>query len=234
MQKVNTQQFSDMNEKMMTTMESNHTMSTTMLDMRKQFEQMSKFMNEMADTLEKALQRPAASTSVEMTLSQHRAKRTQQRTSSNSTSSQSKMSQDSSQDSSIYKSPEKKKQRPREKARQDKTMEADKPQIAAAYSEEWDLNLDIQKEVHNFDGNVDRAECEHDSTTVDTTEVCLNLEDIFNYSQMQDTQSPRPTAKLLMSKDNEDNAPNHQLRTIAAPLDPQYTINMDSFGATGL
>jgi hypothetical protein len=148
-------------------------------------------MIEMAAKLETALKNQQDHMSDDLTLSQQRAaKRSQRSLSSNSTSSHSKMSQDSSQDSSIYKSPEKKKPRPRDGPPTAPTITTYTTTSAISH------NASNQRQIKDHpDDPFNQAVTESDAVFIDqdhlseASDVCLNLDDIFNQTNQSGLQS---------------------------------------------
>jgi hypothetical protein len=201
------QQFSEIQGKVLTTLESQHSMSQTMLDMREQFDKISTFMIDMAAKLEMAMKGQQGQISEELTLSQQRVmKRSQQSSSSQSTSSHSKMSHDSSQDSSIYKSPEKKKHRPREfprKAQQANTLNTQMTATSTGVTNKTHQN-DNQADILNHYGKDYEAEYDPEHMS-DASDVCLNLEDAFNHTQQQDKKSYMSSDLRLSKETNRQN-----------------------------
>ncbi|KAI2510296.1 hypothetical protein MHU86_4174 [Fragilaria crotonensis] len=227
--KETSHQFSDMNDKILLTMESQQDMSYTMLDMRKQFEQLSQFMTAMADKMEIAMTRQhidGTKYSNPGNLENPRANKRSQHSGGSSVhsgSTKSKTSQDSSQDTSVYRSPEKKKQHTRSKHRigddeHNNCIIADKidkdkikPIEGLAYQEEKGEGFAI----HGIGGE-DLLEDMSESS-----DVCLNLEDAFEELQHANT---------LHQASGQHHIGNLASREAPTDLDDQYTRPLDPDG----
>ena len=192
--KETSHQFSDMNNKIILTMESQHDMSHTMLEMRKQFERLSQFMTAMADKMEIAMTRQHTDGTTNLNtlnLDNPRANKRSQHgggSSVHSGSTTSKTSQDSSQDTSVYRSPEKKKQHTRSNHRigedkHDNRIVAEKidkdriqPIEGLVYQEEKGEGF----AMHRIGG-------EDPEDMSESSDVCLYLEDAFERLQPKKT-----------------------------------------------
>jgi hypothetical protein len=217
-----------MKNKALNTMESQHTMSTTMLEMRDQIEQLSKFMSELATKLEIAMNRGVQETvsSIHGIESQSRAiKRSQNSSSSNSFSSKSRMSHDSSsQDSSVYRSPEKKKQRPKEPVKKNKEQAKVHPPEINKTTMSRDYSTAKKPRAHDSSEHSDP-----DEEMSNTSDVCLNLENAFESLKSHEMdneifQQTSATKEFIVNEDSE------QKMSQKAPLHSQYTKHKDSAG----
>jgi hypothetical protein len=230
-------QLSDMKNKTLSTMESQHTMSTTMLEMREQIEQLSKFMIELASKLEIAMNRGAteAGSPTSGTELQSRAiKRSQNNSSTNSFSSKSRMSHDSSsQDSSVYRSPEKKKQRPKAQSRHNNIESPNtRPQKLGTQTIGSQEKNDEKSIPHIQAHHQLGYDHEYDQMSEDSSDLCLNLEDAFDRTSPEE-EHQRPLSQTKTPKSSNTKPP-VQLGlniTESAPLDPQYTKATDLAGA---
>jgi hypothetical protein len=236
MKQDTTKQFSAMDSKVLTTMESQHQMSTTMLNVREQLDQMSQFMLEMTSKLELALNRPPDSApNVQPSVpSRTAAKRSQSGSSTNSVSSKSQHSQDSSHGSSVYRrSPEKKKQCPRDidKIRKNLDKQNQPMAVDSHHQDSNDMDQDMTStqeggEDPNFIyGRTNLEALFNKSKDEETERVDLQL----NASQavirhIEDTKNSSPSGS------SESPAPSHI--SPSAPLDLQYnSFATDSDGA---
>jgi hypothetical protein len=213
------QQFDVLNQRLLSNMESQHTMSTTILDLREHFAKMSTFMENLANKMEFDRKHPSTNpqshigpTDNGTSQAAHHARLlshdscSTSSSSSCSGSSKSKASVQSTASSMVLHSPEKKKLR----------------------------------STNNGPDQLRRASCEQHlsyGTEVpprqDFMDVCANLEDAFTHqddTQVQLTQEehPRPNASVNPSAVLEQHTHPHP-----APLDPQYKLSSDLAGADG-
>jgi len=217
--KVNTaQQFTEMNQRLLSNMECQHKMSTTLLDLRGHFEKMSAFMEGLATKMELNRTKASVASTQESTgvgsLSadiRGIPNDLQSIASSDSTtsgSSTSKTSVQSDASSTIYCSPEKKKQHSHGKTGpQQRTGMND----TNAFSDDLDV-----------------------SQVLDYMSVCHNLDDVFS-TQEDASSQVTPRASSNTSNHQTDCGPIHSLTSqYSAPLNPQYTLTTDLAGATRL
>lgn len=211
-------QFTEMNQRLLSNMECQNKMSTTLLDLRGHFEKMSAFMEGLATKMELDRTKASvaslqASTSVGAcsTGTQETPNDSQSIASSDSTtsgSSTSKTSVQSDASSIIYCSPEKKKQRSHRKTGNQ-------------------LSTDM------YDTTTFSAELEV-GQAMDYMDVCHNLDDAFRTQEedlSQDTPQPSSSAPDHLAVRGKENPLPSQY---PAPLNPQYNLPTDLAGANSL
>ena len=217
--KVNTaQQFTEMNQRLLSNMECQHKMSTTLLDLRGHFEKMSAFMEGLATKMElDRTKASVASTQASTGVGSLSAdicgipNDLQSIASSDSTTSGSSTSRtlvQSDASSTIYCSPEKKKQRSHGKTG---------PQQRTGLNDTNAISDDLDV-----------------SQVLDYMSVCHNLDDVFS-TQEDASSQVTPRASSTTSNHQTDSGQIHPLTSqYSAPLNPQYNLTTDLAGATRL
>jgi hypothetical protein len=215
----NTEQFAAMNKRLITNMENQHKMSTTMLDLHAHFEKLSAFMEDLATKMES--DRTQATTTTRAHKKPATSSDNAQRSgadiySTSSASSDSGSSQshahsvDSSASSVVYCSPEKKKQRSHRKLAGNKKV-----------------HLEESDHSHVQEDYPEQAE---DAEYMD---VCTNLDTTFEY-QSNRISDQQDVCRYNPSSDTDVTVYQHNNTQQTAPLDPQYNSSLDHAGARDL
>ena len=206
-----------MNKRLITNMENQHKMSTTMIDLHAHFEKLSAFMEELATKMES--DRTQATTTTRAHKKPATSSDNAQRSgadiySTSSASSDSGSSQshahsvDSSASSVVYCSPEKKKQRSHRKLVGNKKF-----------------HLEESDHSHLQEDYPEQAE---DAEYMD---VCTNLDTTFEY-QSNRISDQQDVCRYNPSSDTDVTVYQHNNTQQTAPLDPQYNSSLDHAGAS--
>jgi len=210
------QQFAEMNERLLSNMESQHKMSTTMLDLREHFLKMSAFMESVATKMEydrrnvsdslPYASRARAPTSQARGLNPYDSCSTSNASTKSGSSSTSKESVQSTASSMVYRSPEKKKLRSHQKA-------ASQPSITSESGNKLSDEFEEGQRSNYMD-------------------ICANLNAAFS---PQDNPSDTPSSQAEYHSPTEMNtlppSRTHLSLQHTAPLDPRYNFPTDLAGA---
>jgi hypothetical protein len=214
----NTEQFAAMNKRLITNMENQHKMSTTMLDLHAHFEKLSAFMEDLAKKMESDRTQATTTTRREHkppAISSDKAQRSgadvysTSSASSDSGSSQSNAhSVDSSASSIVYCSPEKKKQRSHRKLVGNKKF-----------------HLEESDHLHLLEEHSEQADAEY-------RDVCTNLDTTFKLQGNRISDQQEFCLHNPLSDTGVTVSSQHTKNQQRAPLDPQYSSSLDQAGAS--
>lgn len=239
MKKDTAKQFEEVRSNVLNTRESQQMMSTTLMDMRNQFNTLSKLMMVMGHKLDIVMKGVTTAPVVPQapTDQSRNSKRTQCEVRSISVvKGQHNTLNDEFHESSTYPSPDPKKHRTRVRpmtlgdTKDNVTMDylEAQYQISTEHSEAKMYETDYESDTDHESGK----EREPDEHMFDTSEVCLNLEEAFDKILSDDQDSQSTTTELNLSSPAIEVATNQQFKQPRqAPLNHQYIKTMDSAGA---